>query len=49
MTSHKGGRPPVGPQVIVRMPPELIARIDAARGDQTRAEWLRKVAADALS
>lgn len=28
-------------QVVVRMPAELIERIDAARGDVPRAEWVR--------
>ena len=28
--------------VTVRLPPETIARMDAARGDDTRSEWVRE-------
>lgn len=28
--------------VTVRLPPETVARMDAARGDDTRSEWVRE-------
>lgn len=39
-----GGRPKIGPQVSVAYPPELLQRIDAKRGKQSRAEFLRALA-----
>lgn len=35
------GRPSIGPAVTVRLSPEALARIDSARGDQSRAGWVR--------
>ena len=35
------GRPPVGPVVEVRFPPELLAEIDDVREGMARAEWIR--------
>ncbi len=40
----------IGPAFSVRFPAELLARIDAAAGGQTsRADWLRRAAAEQLA
>lgn len=44
------GRPPIGPDVHVRYPPVILARLDklAKREGVTRAELLRRIAAEYL-
>jgi hypothetical protein len=44
------GRPPVGPQVVIRMPADLRDRIDAAADAEgvTRADWARRALESAL-
>ena len=44
------GRPPIGPVVLVRIPPDVIARLDAQaeRKNITRAELLRRIATEWL-
>lgn len=50
-TGRRYGRPPVGPQVIVRMSEAMRADCDRAAeaAGLTRAEWLRRVIEGALS
>lgn len=45
------GRPPVGPVITVRIPPDLLALLDAEaeRRETTRAEMIRDILADALN
>lgn len=42
--TRKGGRPAIGPPVMLRMPQELIDRLDAYADqlDTTRSELLRR-------
>lgn len=42
------GRPPVGPRVVVRLPDELLARVDrdAERAGETRSQALRRIIAE---
>lgn len=44
----KGGRPAIGGPVSVALGEDLLQRIDAARGKQSRAAWLRQAAEAAL-
>lgn len=46
----RGGRPAVGPQVSVALPPDVIARVDDAARDAevSRSEWIRRAIAAAL-
>ena len=37
------------PIVQVRFPPALLERIDAARGNRSRSEWLREAASRMLA
>lgn len=45
----RGGRPRTGTPVLVRIPADVLARIDelAAKRDMTRAAWIREKLADA--
>jgi metal-responsive CopG/Arc/MetJ family transcriptional regulator len=45
------GRPPIGPTVVVRMPPELVQQLDerAEREGVARAELVRRIIANALT
>lgn len=45
---RKPGRPEIGGRVAVALGAGLLARIDKARGKQTRAAWLRDAAERAL-
>lgn len=45
----KGGRPAIGGTVSIALGTDLLARIDAARGETSRAEWLRQAAEGALA
>lgn len=44
MSAPKGGRPAIGPAFSVRLPPGLLARVDAAAAAEgvSRAEWIRR-------
>lgn len=46
----RGGRPVVGGQVSVAVPPEVLARVDAAAslGGVSRPEWIRQAIAERL-
>lgn len=43
------GRPEIGPAFSVRFPATLLARVDEARGETSRAAWLRQAAEAALT
>lgn len=43
------GRPVVGDPVTVRMEADLLQAVDSARGEQSRAQWLRAAARRALA
>lgn len=47
---NRGGRPPIGPQINVAFPPDLLARIDerAAALGVSRSEWIRTAVLAAL-
>ena len=46
----RGGRPPIGPQINVAIPPETVARVDAAARavGVSRSEWIRQAIAERL-
>ena len=46
----RGGRPAIGPQVSVSLPPEVVDRVDAAArvAGVTRSEWIRRTIVAAL-
>ena len=50
-TQNLGGRPPVGPQIKIAFPPDLLARVDAAaaRDGVSRSEWVRRAVVAALA
>lgn len=50
-TPNRSGRPEVGPPITIKVPPALLARVDAAAeaAGVTRAEWLRRAAEAALA
>lgn len=43
------GRPPIGPVVNVRLPQELIDKLDKMRGDLGRAAAIRIILDDAVN
>lgn len=43
------GRPEIGPAFSVRFPDSLLARVDEARGETSRASWLRQAAEATLT
>jgi len=43
-----GGRPSIGPKVEVRIPEEILTRVDAFKGDRERADALRDLIAAGL-
>lgn len=43
------GRPEIGPAFSVRFPAALLARVDEARGETSRAAWLRQAAEATLT
>lgn len=52
LTDSRNGRPSIGSKVEVRIPEEILARVDAFKGDRERADALRDIIAaglDALS
>jgi hypothetical protein len=46
--SKRKARPPAGALIGVRLPGELLAAIDAARGTVERSTWVRQVIEDHL-
>ena len=50
MKHNQGGRPVIGPQIAVSMPPELLARVDAAarKAGISRSAWIRRAVEAAL-
>jgi hypothetical protein len=42
------GRPEIGPQVKVRLPEDVIAKIDGVRDGISRSEWIRRAIIAAL-
>ncbi len=46
---HTGGRPRVGSRVVLRLPDDLIRRIDRMRGDVPRAAYSRTLLEIALA
>ena len=46
----RGGRPAIGPQINVAIPPETVARVDAAarKAGISRSEWIRRAVEAAL-
>ena len=47
---NPGGRPAIGPQINVAIPPELLARVDAAarKAGISRSAWIRRAVEAAL-
>ena len=47
---NRGGRPAIGPQINVAIPPEVVARVDAAAraAGISRSEWIRRAIESAL-
>lgn len=46
-----GGRPEIGPAISIKVPTDILARIDAAATEagSSRAEWIRQACAAALA
>ena len=47
---NPGGRPVIGPQINVAIPPETVARVDTAAraAGISRSEWIRRAVEAAL-
>ena len=47
----KGGRPAIGEPINIRLPADMLARIDAAAQTEgiTRSEWMRQALAERLA
>ena len=46
---NRGGRPPVGDPIQVRLPAWMLAAIDTERGEQSRAEFIRTMIARGIA
>jgi metal-responsive CopG/Arc/MetJ family transcriptional regulator len=48
-TKHRAGRPAIGKAIAVRLPPDLVSRLDQFAGSATRSDAVRQLLEAALN